>query len=255
MRSTGTFNFAATFEPEISAPLDSRSVVTEIGDLTLSGTWANDDDMMYLYSGLTVSVTDSDPLCAGLYMLNDASGFTDSTNWEKIGNAGTGIVECSGFADPNDVLIVEISDIPTIPNQNMLYYLNTSVTHPTFGKFPIGYYNYNLINMGWSCVSHKDAVTLSPWSGDTTISLISGVDYSVSVSSVTSLNITLKNIGTVKIFISNPSSSIIPEPTVMGPVSIYKRNPSYVVLDPTTKSILTITNTGDYYIWSLDSIG
>lgn len=85
-RNRGLFNFSANLEVKKNAPLDSRIVVNTLLELTETSTWADDDNKVWLYNGIIVSVIENN----GLYMLTNydaataPTAYTDSSNWVAI---------------------------------------------------------------------------------------------------------------------------------------------------------------------------
>lgn len=81
IRNKGLSNFSANFEPNIAAPLDARTLVSNKADLILASTWLSNDGSPYTYIGMLVSVA-SDPTVSnrGIYQLQGAD-YTDINNW------------------------------------------------------------------------------------------------------------------------------------------------------------------------------
>lgn len=85
-RNRGLFNFSANLEVKKNAPLDSRIVVDTLLELTETSTWADDENKVWLYNGIVVSVIENH----GLYMLTNydaataPTAYTDSSNWVAI---------------------------------------------------------------------------------------------------------------------------------------------------------------------------
>ena len=87
-RERGTFNFAATFEVLKKAPLDASTIVETYSDLTNPTTWEDNDGLVWLFDGKTVSVSsDPDVSRNGVYYLTDADNYTLTSSWTKIGSA------------------------------------------------------------------------------------------------------------------------------------------------------------------------
>lgn len=86
-RNKGTFQFAANFEVKAAAALDPRIVVSTKAELISKDTWPFDDDTIYLYKGILVSVQEEN----AVYMLTDTSKIlnTDYSGWLRVdaGNA------------------------------------------------------------------------------------------------------------------------------------------------------------------------
>lgn len=85
-RNRGLFNFSANLEVKKNAPLDSRVVVDTFLELTETSTWADDENKVWLYDGIVVSVRENH----GLYMLTNYDAVTspmaysDSDNWVAV---------------------------------------------------------------------------------------------------------------------------------------------------------------------------
>lgn len=79
----GIFNLSANYEPLISAPLDARTVVEFVSDLTNSTTWSVDGSI-YLYKGLMVAVVADTDENNGIYFLIDEEHYDNISNWLKI---------------------------------------------------------------------------------------------------------------------------------------------------------------------------
>jgi hypothetical protein len=95
MRSTGTFNFSANFEPLLKAPLDSRQMVNTFADLIDPSSWKDANGNNWLYNGAIVGVA-NDPSTTrnGIYLLLDATHYTSAGSWSNAsgvsGGAGNG---------------------------------------------------------------------------------------------------------------------------------------------------------------------
>jgi hypothetical protein len=93
-RNTGTFNFAANFEPLVEAPLDARMRVSNTTDLITATTW-NNSGTIFLFNGLLVSVVDDPtPSNIGLWFLADKDNYHLISSWVHIGQ--TGSIDASG---------------------------------------------------------------------------------------------------------------------------------------------------------------
>lgn len=85
-RNRGLFNFSANLEVKKNAPLDSRIVVDTLLELTETSTWADNENKVWLYNGIVVSVIENH----GLYMLINynavtaPTAYTDMDNWIAI---------------------------------------------------------------------------------------------------------------------------------------------------------------------------
>lgn len=81
-RNRGIFNFSANLEVKKNAPLDSRIVVNTIQELTETATWADNDNKVWLYDGIVVSVLENH----GLYMLTNYDAVTAPTAYSDLSN-------------------------------------------------------------------------------------------------------------------------------------------------------------------------
>lgn len=82
-RIKGLVNCSVNFEVNKTAPLDSRTVISTVAELTQTATWEV-DGKVWLYDGLVVSVTENN----SLYMLkgfaNDPLAYTLAENWVRL---------------------------------------------------------------------------------------------------------------------------------------------------------------------------
>jgi hypothetical protein len=84
-RTKGLLPISGNFEPQTAAPLDGRLVVQSKASLTSSATWQALDGLIYVYSGIIVSVVnDSTPSNNGAYHLS-GTDYTNIANWSKLG--------------------------------------------------------------------------------------------------------------------------------------------------------------------------
>jgi len=89
-RNRGTFIYAANYEVLMKAPLNAGQLVDYYTDLTDPLTWEDADGLVWLYDGAFVSVAkDADPTKNGLYFLKDATNYTNSNSWIKLGGSDT----------------------------------------------------------------------------------------------------------------------------------------------------------------------
>lgn len=85
-RIKGQANYASNFEVLKQAPLDSRTVVSDAGDLTKIATWQDADGNVWLYDGLIVTVPNADNAKAPeVYVLKDKDNFGRVDAWVKLG--------------------------------------------------------------------------------------------------------------------------------------------------------------------------
>lgn len=79
-RNKGTFNFSANLEPKVQAPLDARTVVNTVAELTQAATWQDANNDVWLFNGLVVSVAQT----GELYMLTNKAAYTSAASWKRI---------------------------------------------------------------------------------------------------------------------------------------------------------------------------
>lgn len=81
VRERGTFNFSASLEVKKQGALDARLVVASHADLLSTDTWKDDDNKVWLYDGMIVSVTDE----GVAYMLTNKDTYNLASSWKKVG--------------------------------------------------------------------------------------------------------------------------------------------------------------------------
>lgn len=85
-RIKGQANYASNFEVLKQAPLDSRTVVSDSGDLTKIATWQDADGNVWLYDGLIVTVPNTNnPSAPEVYVLKDKDNYGRPDAWLKLG--------------------------------------------------------------------------------------------------------------------------------------------------------------------------
>ena len=85
-RIKGQANYASNFEVLKQAPLDSRSVVSDSGDLIKEVTWRDADGNVWLYDGLIVVVPNTNnPSAPEVYVLKDKDNYGRPDTWFKLG--------------------------------------------------------------------------------------------------------------------------------------------------------------------------
>ena len=85
-RIKGQANYASNFEVLKQAPLDSRTVVSDAGDLTKIATWQDADGNVWLYDGLIVVVPNADNANAPeVYVLKNKDNYGRRDAWLKLG--------------------------------------------------------------------------------------------------------------------------------------------------------------------------
>lgn len=91
-RREGTLKLSSNIEPRVAAPLDARTIVPTLADLTASGTFS------YPYVGMIVSVQSE----GKAYMLT-AADTTVSDNWQEVGSGSQTLAEL----DDVDINLIE----------------------------------------------------------------------------------------------------------------------------------------------------
>lgn len=77
---SGDFDLSANFNINKAAPVDTRTVVDSVADLTTSSVWENSDGDIFVYDGLTTAVKGD-----GVYMLSNSTAAPANWVWTKIG--------------------------------------------------------------------------------------------------------------------------------------------------------------------------
>jgi hypothetical protein len=136
-RVPGVFNFSANFEALIAGPLDARSTVFEVVELTNS-------TLPYPYLGMTVAVTsDPDPQENGVWILK-ALPATIKSNWYKLSDSGSDTT-VTGYTFNGTVATIQLSngnDFDIDINDVQISGLQYSVG--------ISNHSYELITTGWT---------------------------------------------------------------------------------------------------------
>ena len=124
-RPKGIAPFSGNFEPQVAAPLDARGYAETQADLLLPATWTALDGTSYIYNGMTVAVW-NDGANNGLYILEDASDYTNIASWNFVGGSESGSLSVvqgnitASDTSPVEVLsgttgILYVKDITIIP--------------------------------------------------------------------------------------------------------------------------------------------
>ena len=101
-RKEGSFKLSSNIEPRAAAPLDARTVVPTLADLTASGAYP------YPYVGMIVSVQDT-----GKAYILTASDTTVLANWKELGAGGGGggsYTAGYGIDITNDIISANVDD-------------------------------------------------------------------------------------------------------------------------------------------------
>lgn len=178
-RNKGQFNFSANLEVKKAAPLDARVVVNTLAELTSPATWQDDKGEAFLYEGIVVAVLEN----RGLYMLNDATGYSDIDNWTAL-DAKAAKIEVVADLNSTDntkalaasqgkVLSDKIESLKT--SLSSVYKYKGSVD--SFGSLPAGAEvgdTYNVVG----AYGNVPAGTNWAWNGDSWDALGGSVDLS-----------------------------------------------------------------------------
>jgi hypothetical protein len=82
-RQKGLFPISGNFETRLAAPLDTRLVANTVSNLTDVNYWKSDDNNVYLYKGIAVSVWNDTSTNNGIYVLTN-DNYQVLSNWLKI---------------------------------------------------------------------------------------------------------------------------------------------------------------------------
>lgn len=83
-RVKGLVPCSVNFEVNKTAPLDSRSVIDTKAELTLTATWADSNNGVWLYDGLVVAVKEDNSLYMLIGQEADPTAYTSISNWHQI---------------------------------------------------------------------------------------------------------------------------------------------------------------------------
>lgn len=92
-RERGTFNFSASLEIKKQGALDSRLVVQTYDELKSSATWADTDNLIWLYDGMIVSVVADTGGKNGIYLLTNKDQYTTDGAWTRVDAAAAAQTE------------------------------------------------------------------------------------------------------------------------------------------------------------------
>lgn len=87
----GSMNFGANFNIEAEGPIDARTVVESLADLTNANTWVENGKNLNPYKGMTVNVLQD----GSQWMLTGATQ-TDIKSWKRLDGGGKGELVLSG---------------------------------------------------------------------------------------------------------------------------------------------------------------
>lgn len=85
-RIIGGAKFSNNFEPQATAPIDARQVITGgKAALTAEATWKSSDNNLWLYNGMLTTVfDDSTANNNGIYILKNKAGYATASNWLQL---------------------------------------------------------------------------------------------------------------------------------------------------------------------------
>jgi hypothetical protein len=136
-RVPGVFNFSANFEALIAGPLDARSTVVTVSELT-------DSSLPYPYLGMTVAVTsDPDPNQNGVWILK-ALPATTINNWYKLSDSESDTT-VTGYTLNGTVANIELSN-----GNNFDIDINDVQLSGLQYSVGISNHSYQLITTGWT---------------------------------------------------------------------------------------------------------
>lgn len=187
-RNKGTFNFSANLEPKVQAPLDARTVVDTVAELTQAATWQDTNGDVWLFDGLVVSIAQT----GELYMLTDKAVYTSAASWKRIDGGGaesdvymvgdiSTLTTSSQPTDIKDILgtpaalkaavkagkVIVVRSNGTDDTQNVLYAVQVSYssgnTVAINGTFGVGYFYIALTGTGdaWTSVNTAETKELA----------------------------------------------------------------------------------------------
>lgn len=187
-RNKGTFNFSANLEPKVQAPLDARTVVDTVAELTQAATWQDTNGDVWLFDGLVVAIAQT----GELYMLTDKAVYTSAASWKRIDGGGaesdvymvgdiSTLTTSSQPTDIKDILgtpaalkaavkagkVIVVRSNGTDDTQNVLYAVQVSYssgnTVAINGTFGVGYFYIALTGTGdaWTSVNTAETKELA----------------------------------------------------------------------------------------------
>lgn len=187
-RNKGTFNFSANLEPKVQAPLDARTVVDTVAELTQAATWQDTNGDVWLFDGLVVSIAQT----GELYMLTDKAAYTSAASWKRIDGGGaesdvymvgdiSTLTTSSQPTDIKDIIgtpaalkaavkagkVIVVRSNGTDDTQNALYAVQVSYSSENTvainGTFGVGYLYIELTGTGdaWTSVDAAETKELA----------------------------------------------------------------------------------------------
>jgi len=187
-RTKGTFNFSANLEPKVQAPLDARTVIDTVAELTQAATWQDTNGDVWLFDGLVVSIAQT----GELYMLTNKSAYTQPASWKRIDGGGAesdvymvgDISTLTTSSQPTDIKgilgtpaalkaavkagkVIVVRSNGTDDTQNALYAVQVSYssgnTVAINGTFGVGYLYIELTGTGdaWTSVDAAEIKELA----------------------------------------------------------------------------------------------
>ena len=187
-RNKGTFNFSANLEPKVQAPLDARTVVDTVAELTQAATWQDTNGDVWLFDGLVVSIAKT----GELYMLTNKAAYTSAASWKRIDGGGAesdvymvgDISTLTTSSQPTDIKgilgtpaalkaavkagkVIVVRSNGTDDTQNALYAVQVSYSSANTvainGTFGVGYLYIELTGTGdaWTSVNAAETKELA----------------------------------------------------------------------------------------------
>lgn len=96
-RPRGQASYAANFEVKKESPLDARTVVKSIDDLTSLSTWQDEDSKVWLYNGMPVMVLNGGDI--QFYVLTNKDNYQESSSWFCLSHDSRLIEELKDYTD------------------------------------------------------------------------------------------------------------------------------------------------------------
>lgn len=126
-RNKGVASLGFNFQVEAAAPLDTRTVVQNLTDLTSESTWLKDGNL-YIYEGMEVYVEET----KNKYLLTDPTNYNNITSWKNTGSGGGS----STFESEHVELTQAQYDALTTEEKNngKVYFVNETTGSTTKGK-------------------------------------------------------------------------------------------------------------------------
>lgn len=162
-RIKGQANYASNFEVLKQAPLDSRTVVSDSGDLIKTATWQDADGNVWLYDGLIVTVPNTNnPSAPEAYILKDKDNYGRPDAWLKLGADNASAVAAIQEAlkkkanlSNGKVLTSELPIVTSLGNPNNFTIPSTFAVNEAINNKIIGLLNWKGVEDNISDITDK----------------------------------------------------------------------------------------------------